>query len=165
MFMGMPYYDDGSFGQGYYAERYNYKYTHDQKGTRIRLVPSRFPDSCNYANGRVVEMDEVDTNSHHLISQVKHFFKYDAAGDRIVQDDYTDNDYQFRQLYKYNDKHLLTEEEFLLVGKKKGGNKMAYRYISFDSKGNWLERKGKTKVYGLELEIPEFVEVRKISYY
>ncbi len=31
---------------------------------------------------------------------------------------------------------------------------------------NWLERKGKTKVYGHpDLEIPEFVEVRKISYY
>jgi len=92
-------------------------------------------------------------------------YKYDAAGDRI-EESYTSEDYSYKKLYKYNDKHLLIEETYFHREGKKPESKTSYRYTSFDGKGNWLEQIGHVTQYGPPAQqIMEPVVRRKISYY
>jgi hypothetical protein len=150
---------------------FNYKYTIGKKGAKISLIandvnPVR--DSYNRSNGRVLETDMVTINSDHELEHDTYLFKYDAAGN-IIQQNYQDIDprMDYRWTYKYNDKYLLTEEEYFNGDDKKPTTKTTYRYTSFDPKGNWLRRIGQVMDYGRVVSqvIPQPVVVRKISYY
>ena len=120
-------------------------------------------------SGRIIEVNsnsETPEEDPDTSMQYKWLYKYDAAGNRVQEDQYYEQEHKYRTMYKYDDKHLLIEEEYFYGDGKKPTMKTSYRYTSFDSKGNWLRRVGEVKDYGPSAqEIPQPVVVRKITYY
>lgn len=156
-----------------------YVYTYDKTGKKISITTKDSTDDVYFPkplykydrHGHIVEMSsqgKIDTEFPNVVVQYKCVYKYDAAGDRVQLDFYSDNEQGTRMKYKYNQKHLLIEEWYLyaLDSKKLRGSRTTYHYTSFDSKGNWLKQVGKVKDYGPPIqEIPEPVVTRKITYY
>jgi|GEM_PF-2361614 len=164
----------------------SYEYSYDNTGRKISVTEKNNVDTLHLyeylykydMNGRIVEMS-CNTNdlTVHTGAQLrkKHlyvpkkdrvFYKYDATGNRVEDNHYRDQEHEWRKTYKYDEKHLLIEEEYFSGDDKKPTTKATYRYTSFDSKGNWLRRVGEVKDYGPpRQEIPQPVVMRKITYY
>lgn len=160
-------------GSDNYLVKYEYRY--DKSGRKTELIETGGQSDAPYIYkfdtiGRIAQKNEdpkaLKPDPYNQLLQEKFFYRYNAAGDRIQEDDYLDEDHLSRITYKYDYKHLLLEEDYFRGDDEKTVHKTFYHYTSFDSKGNWLRRVGKVKNDGLPMqEIIEPVVVRKISYY
>jgi len=134
--------------------KYEYRYDKGRKKTEligkssVRLFPNVYKfDTSGRVVGLNVYTKMLKKNSDEQM-QEKFLFTYDATGNRIEEDYYLEPDNQYRKKFKYDNRHILTEEDYYsylnapdtLDKKRLPYVKTIYHYTSFDSKGNWLKR-------------------------
>jgi len=143
-----------------------YEYRYNKNGKKVGLIAKSdvrlFPNVYKFDTaGRVVELSAytkmLEKNSDEQMQQ-KFFFKYNVIGDRVEEYYYLEPEDQYRKKYKYDNRHLLIEEDYYsytshtnapeTINKKTVPYvKTIYHYTSFDSKGNWLKRIAEKKSY------------------
>ena len=144
-----------------------WEYKYDKNGNLTDAIVKRglFPQVIKYdKNGRVAqrssESKELRENSDHILKQDKFYYKYDGDGYLIKCDYYYDTEHKFSKKYKYNDRHLLIEEDMFSRWQE---SKTIYKYQAIDEKGNWLTRTGSINIDNKSFETD--TNTRKITYY